>query len=121
MARRGTKVSRSQTPRNSAGLLATMTSTVAAAETMATTEAVTSAMAAATREWWRRRIPGNPEQRWGKESAVERVQRRNLLVARLRGVLRDIGLLPLRRNVAVVVALVPLVHASAHTGIVVPV
>ncbi len=63
----------------------------------------------------------DPEYRRREKSAVQSVQRRDLLVVRLGGVLRSITLLPLRHLVAIVVALMAFVHASANVWIVIPI
>ena len=63
----------------------------------------------------------DPEYRRGKKSAVQCVQRRDLLVVRLGGVLRGVTLLPLRHLIPIVVALMAFIDALANVWIVVPI
>ena len=96
---------------------ATVTATVTAAESVSSAE-VSSSMSTANEDW---SDSTDPEYwRW-EERAVQSVQRRDLLIVRLGGILRSVTLLPLRHLVAVVVALVAFENAYANVGIVIPI
>jgi hypothetical protein len=69
---------------------------------------VSSSMSTANEDW---SASTDPEYRRGEKSAVQSVQRRNLLVVRLGSILRGVTLLPLRQLIAVVVALVAFIDA----------
>ena len=81
---------------------------VSSAEAAVPSAEVSSAMSAANEDW---SAAADPEYRWREKSAVQGVQRRNLLIVRLRGILRGVALLTLRHLVPVVVALVAFVDA----------
>jgi len=75
----------------------------------------------ATSKKWNGGHSTDPEYRRREKSAVQRVQRRDLLVVRLGGVLRGVTLLPLRHLIPIVVALMAFIDALANVWIVVPI
>ena len=81
---------------------------VPTAETAMPSAEVSSSMSTANEDW---SASTDPEYRRREKSAVQGIQRRNLLVVRLGSVLRGITLLLLRHLIPVVVALMAFVDA----------
>ena len=108
---------RATTPPSHASMPTSETS-VPAAEAAVPSAEVSSAMPTANEDW---SFSTDPEYRRREKSAVQGIQRRNLLIVGLGGILCGVTLLPLRHLIAVVIALVAFVNAYANVGIVIPV